>query len=764
MAVQTERGRLLQVFPVSYRYRAWLLLRWAFFWFAIGCVAISLAYQIPVRHRVLIGQNDGGYIQGWNDANNRWGVITDRTGVAGPVRWTKASSYIVFPLIGSPSELTIHWRAYRASPARTTLRVVLNGTQELSVIPGTNMWATNRLPVTPAFLKPDDLFIELNTQAPVRQGDEIQGVQVDNVELATVGWPIIPAMGQVLQGGAVLALLATTLRRARWLMIGLGIMVVAWLSLYRMDIIGFPLLHLLRWTIVAECTWLSIRGASHAIARVRPGYAHVGVMVLLVLWLIGVAGAARQHTVLSTPGVEKDFRVFAQRSNALSCAVHAPDNEEGCVLRADGFYQLGYPLILWIVRPLTYGNAFLAAQLVGLGAGIILLGATYLIGSRLGGRWVGLAAAGVAAANPLSVQYALLLGTDMVFAAAWTLALAAMVWWLPMRGPARGLAAGATAGVAYAIRHPGIILLPLGLAYILIAGRQDRRGMILQCCYFVAGWLVLTMPQLAVNIVDTGQPFFSEQAKNVWLAVYGNTEWGRWSEASNHVGLAEIVRQEPVRFFNHWLRNVVGFAGTGAEDTSEAGSAWMFRLLGFPANLLAAGGLARWMVQRRGTTLMLAFAAAIYAVAVGIGFLLLRFFVPLIGIWAVAAVMFLHWAMQPRVSTGRALQFRLLAGVALALVLISEAPQGVRAVTERQGEADVEMVAAIRRLVPDGELVQPQLAGDEMEAKYSSIAHRFGANGTQFVLWSDRSGRPQPRGGKVVATSGHYSLYRTGGP
>lgn len=56
------------------------------------------------------------------------------------------------------------------------------------------------------------------------------------------------------------------------------------------------------------------------------------------------------------------------------------------VLRADGFYNLGYPLLLWLARPLTGDNPFLAARLVAALGGALLLLAGWLLARRLLGR------------------------------------------------------------------------------------------------------------------------------------------------------------------------------------------------------------------------------------------------------------------------------------------------------------------------------------------------------------------------------------------
>ncbi len=77
----------------------------------------------------------------------------------------------------------------------------------------------------------------------------------------------------------------------------------------------------------------------------------------------------------------------------------------------------------WL-RPLAQGNPFLAAQLISALSGALLLGAAWWLARRLIGRARALLALLILALSPLVVEYGLYIGTDMLFAALCTLALA----------------------------------------------------------------------------------------------------------------------------------------------------------------------------------------------------------------------------------------------------------------------------------------------------------------------------------------------------
>lgn len=118
------------------------------------------------------------------------------------------------------------------------------------------------------------------------------------------------------------------------------------------------------------------------------------------------------HVTLARPGVENDFRVFATRDTLST------------IFQADGFYNLGYPLLLWLVRPFTHDNPFLAARLIALVSGGILIGAGYWLARCFLTPTPSLLAAGFLALSGLVTQYSLLVGSDMPFAALMTLAVA----------------------------------------------------------------------------------------------------------------------------------------------------------------------------------------------------------------------------------------------------------------------------------------------------------------------------------------------------
>jgi hypothetical protein len=146
--------------------------------------------------------------------------------------------------------------------------------------------------------------------------------------------------------------------------------------------------------------------------------------------------------------------------------------------------------------------------------------------------------------------------------------------------------------------------------------------------------------------------------------------------------------------------------------------------------------------------------------------LLPRFALPLVPIWAlaaVAAVCRLWWLVQPGVKNGARARSRLLLGGGLiALLLMVGAPgAGIRSVLDHQDRAEAEAVALIRRTLGRSDQLEARLPSGGFIHKYSAIAHLFAARGepARFVLWSEAAGQPVPDS-VPIGRAGRFALYR----
>lgn len=705
----------------------------------MAVLVIVIFSQAPVQYTFDIGRNDAAVAQGFSEPAS--GIA----GSDGAVRRLLPAAALRLPQIGAPAMVTIRWQA----PAGTPLTVQVNDEAPLQVL-ASGDWEEHTVAITGGWTKAADVVIRFASPATDAR------IVLDQVTLSAVP-PLLPYPAQLGYAALIGAFAGMMLHQRSWrfvlaVVIGYGLI---WLLFYRLS--SYPLLYLPPVTAaVIAASYLVWQWPR--LSAVWPRWS-LPVLALAVAlgWMAWLIPAMQAHVTLARPGVENDFRVFATRDTLAT------------IFQADGFYNLGYPFLLWLARPLTSDNPFLAARLIALVSGGVLIGAGYLLARSLLPPAPAALAALLLALSGMVAQYGLLVGSDMPFAACFTLAVAATFHAHARSSRLLALLAGILAGAAFLIRHPGLIVLLWGAVILwLSAGKRAALS-------FVVGFALAAAPQVVVNTVQTGQPLFNQQAKNIWLAVYANTDWQRWDEVPNSISLLEVVGRDPVRFLTNWGRNIVGFLGAGAEDVSEFGRADQLRLLGWPANWLAIGGLAAagWLAWRnRADRRWLALIALIglYVAAIATAFILPRFFLPLAPLYAVAAA----WALAQLWGSQRAF---LSATLVIITILLPGPANGVRAVLAAQPADEVAAVELVQRTAPATGANLVAAIPDRLPlAKYSAIAHLINrrvpvtvtyaelqALRADYLLWDNAQGPPPlPQPETAQIGTGRFTLYTIG--
>jgi 4-amino-4-deoxy-L-arabinose transferase-like glycosyltransferase len=757
-----------------------------------GMALMTILCQIPVTHHIDVGRFDAAYVRGFYDPE-RLDLPQARAylhGSDGSARWTRAESYLLLPQAGLPAEVTIRLRGWRADGALPDIAILVDG-HEVYAGATTGEWQEVRIPLRRVSLKPEDVLVTVRSGvAPVSAGDpRLAGVLVDTVVYRTAQPPLQPYPAQMAWGALAGGLLFLALagvrgsRTVRWLrlvtplrawLVGMLLIGALYLFFYRIQpAYPYPLRGLMPGVCAALGAIVTLRYGPALAARL-PVLPDVLAVSGIAVWTTAVLLAAQDHVTLAVPGVEKDFRVFATRAVDLAL-----------VLRADGFYNLGYPFLLWLFAPLTGGNSFLAARLIAALAGMLMLGAAWWLARCLLGRALALAALVVLGLNPFVVQYALYVGSDMPFAALCTLALALLASHRIRGSLWLAALAGGVAGCAFLVRHPGILLLPFGVFALLWMRREAReaRGKpsTFHALVFAFAFSIAAAPQVIVNLRDTGQPLYNQQAKNVWLAVYGDSDWGRWNEVSNDVSLTDVILEDPGRFAGAWWTHLRAFIGSGAETADNVGRASQLRLLAFPANWLAVIGLAGWLailVYQGRKALFRSHGAeeiqpspppfavplliwvTLYTLALAVGLPLQRFFLPLAPVYALAAAWTLLVTIRALARQRTLTPVRLQIGVILILLLVSQSgfALGVRDVIDRQPADEVAAVRLVQQTLPPEESLRVVLAPGDPVGKYSAIAHRVAPPGraTRYLLHSAEAGAIPD--GAVIAIAGKYTL------
>jgi len=327
-------------------------------------------------------------------------------------------------------------------------------------------------------------------------------------------------------------------------------------------------------------------------------------LVLLLLFVVALVIVQSQHRFLTAP-YENDFPGFAARADSL-----------GAALELNGFYPLGYPLLLWAVRP-AVGSIYAAARVVAILSATFLLASAYHLGGMLPDRWHSVLLLAALALNPYMWQGALFLGTDMPWAALQVAALGVAVRAIQQKRAVFWPVAGALTGLAYLVRYTALVTVPvvwLYLAVVAMRAPAERRAALRHAVGYTLAFALLALPQLWISWQATGQPFFNLQGKNVWFGVYGGGDWRvRWNDVSSQISLWQVLWLDPLALLRHWgVELVKGAAytvvmGSGAtltayrEGSPAARLAWVAL-----ATLLGASGLAlawrarlKWREARR---------------------------------------------------------------------------------------------------------------------------------------------------------------------
>lgn len=311
----------------------------------------------------------------------------------------------------------------------------------------------------------------------------------------------------------------------------------------------------------------------------------------LVVVTILLALLQSQHTALIPP-FENDFGVFAARAANWDA-----------ILTVDGFYPLGYPLLLWLGSRFS-DDPFVAARWIAGISGLALLAIAYGT-ARL---WLTPKCAWLAAAlvgiNPYYWQWATLVSTDLPWAVMQALSLWLILLALKGKRWSWLMAAGATLGAAYLLRATALVMLPILWLYLLAWRPLDGgwRGNLLAALAFTLCFAVLAAPQLALNWQATGKPFFNLQAKNVWFGIYGQGDWAaNWTDVPSDIGLWQVFAMGPWRFVRHWLIEYGRWWGYGA-------------LMALGIQRLALQALPTWLqLLSTGSIGALALGAALFA-------------------------------------------------------------------------------------------------------------------------------------------------------
>jgi hypothetical protein len=161
------------------------------------------------------------------------------------------------------------------------------------------------------------------------------------------------------------------------------------------------------------------------------------------------------------------------------------------------FFYLTLPVLAFCGPPRFGPDGYLAARALVAGFGVASVGLTYLLGTRLRGPFVGLAAALLCAVSPVAVQTAHMVRPDVVLEA--FVLLAFLGFARVGRRPSGDWTAGALVGAATAVKFTGVLLAPAYVVVRLLRPGRRAAGLILAGAASIAVFAVCS-PYSVVEI------------------------------------------------------------------------------------------------------------------------------------------------------------------------------------------------------------------------------------------------------------------------
>jgi len=228
-----------------------------------------------------------------------------------------------------------------------------------------------------------------------------------------------------------------------------------------------------------------------------------------------------------------------------------------------GLYPLGYPLLLRVGRELGADVLHTAFALSIFGGFLGLLGTYHLVLRMTGRRWLAVLTELLQACMAFYLFFASLDSTDMLASG---LLLCAFPFLLAERRRRTAVfGAGFLTGLSYLIRYTASLTIASCALFLLIPFivRRDRESLRVTA-FFLLGAFIGAFPQLLCSLLIKGNPFYNEQAHNLWFHLRGSSDYiYAWKEVPMDIGILEVIRGQPKAFFTHWWKTFLSYWLTG---------------------------------------------------------------------------------------------------------------------------------------------------------------------------------------------------------
>jgi hypothetical protein len=100
------------------------------------------------------------------------------------------------------------------------------------------------------------------------------------------------------------------------------------------------------------------------------------------------------------------------------------------------------------------------------------------------------------------------------------------------------------------------LLLPIFLLAILVKGGKWSRKLPL-VLVFIAGFVLLASPQMAINLWREGNPFYAGNARTIWFALQGSSDWSLLFQHTGEESIISLFLSSPLKMLVEWLKDAV---------------------------------------------------------------------------------------------------------------------------------------------------------------------------------------------------------------
>jgi hypothetical protein len=394
-----------------------------------------------------------------------------------------------------------------------------------------------------------------------------------------------------------------------------------------------------------------------------------GLLLYAAIWL-----AFSPYHVHLTSSVEADFPGYAGMAEQ-------PLSE----LSFHGLMPVGYPLLLKAVTPMV-GEPMRSGVLLSALGGAWFLLVAYALARRFVSVGAALYLQVLLALNWFVLKGSLLAGTDILWAAA---VLQAVLLLLPRESggrPMRWLGAGALLGFSFTLRYATLSVLPVILLWLVLDGRRVGAALrMLRLGSVALAAVVFALPQWWLALRDAGNPLANWQAKNVWFGMFGHSDWvTNWRYTPADASFLDLVQMYPDLLLENLARNlgefaamsVTGLLGFLPGSLVEQPMAAAFALTAV-GGLIVSGarrgqlrefvGLPRRLVASSEARLLCGIAV-VYGASISLAFWMARFFLLVLPLALLAAVVAITRLCDLQGSGRSALRTAILAALPLMLL------------------------------------------------------------------------------------------------